>query len=309
MPARTTANGAREIPSQPSLQQKRTKRDAASGFCHHWRERSRRRHRSRHTARNERAATGARNERDRGSDVPATTTTSTKREAASGSCHNGREKRRRRDSSKDTAQAASGPESALRAVTGCTASASAPIQQADNAVQQANFPAAFAGATFPAQRLPARLSKRMEAGRESEVRVNRSAQSSEATSALATNEEDSNVIASIVTHLQNGNPALAYVAFRKAHLSVASGLSVDTYVDIVSSISPRVDENVTVFFMRELAKIVHFHSPEEAFYVFHNSRVQTREFLAEWQQHQQRQTSSSASASAALNGYTRFMKT
>lgn len=106
----------------------------------------------------------------------------------------------------------------------------------------------------------------------------------------------------MMQHLRNGRAASALLALRNADLSDAPAFPFDSYVALLSGVSPRADASLMLLFMSELEKLVGFQSPHSAVYFGRFSRWLLQELLAECVSNLEKQGRRPASALEDLDG-------
>ena len=112
----------------------------------------------------------------------------------------------------------------------------------------------------------------------------------------------------IWTYLENGHIGHAYQALLQAKMSASFEVSLDTYVRLLSGISPRAEPDLTLCFMRDLEAVLDFNSPQEAVYFAKFSRWQVQEFLAEYKQTLDHRVASSGVDLESLPGCTQALR-
>ena len=106
----------------------------------------------------------------------------------------------------------------------------------------------------------------------------------------------------MMQHLRNGQAASALLVLRNADLSDAPAFPFDSYVALLSGVSPRADARFMLLFMSELEKLVGFQSPRSAVYFGRFSRWLLQVLLAECVSNLEKQGRRPASALEDLDG-------
>ena len=106
----------------------------------------------------------------------------------------------------------------------------------------------------------------------------------------------------MMQHLRNGRAASALLVLRNADLSDAPAFPFESYVALLSGVSPRADASLMLVFMSELEKSVGFQSPHSAVYFARFSRWLLQDFLAECVSNLEKHGRHAASALEDLDG-------